>query len=108
MKIYLAGPMAGIPNYNFPAFNAAAEKLRQEGHEVFNPAAKPEEAGIVTAPNDGSQLNLEKLRVVLEADTRYICRHAEAIAMLPGWERSYGARAEWALANALGLKVIYL
>jgi hypothetical protein len=35
--------------------------------------------------------------------------HADAIAMLPGWETSRGARAEHALAQAIdGMRFIYL
>lgn len=40
MKIYLAGPMRGIPEFNFPAFHAMACRLRAEGNVVFNPAEK--------------------------------------------------------------------
>lgn len=36
--IYISGPMSGIENLNFPAFNAAAERLRGCGLKVINPA----------------------------------------------------------------------
>lgn len=35
---YLAGPMRGIPEYNFPAFYAAAAALRAHGLNVWSPA----------------------------------------------------------------------
>lgn len=40
MRIYLAGPMRGYAEFNFPAFHAAAARLREQGHTVFNPAER--------------------------------------------------------------------
>ena len=37
LHVYLAGPMTGIAEFNFPAFDAAAAKLRDLGYVVFNP-----------------------------------------------------------------------
>ena len=48
MNIFISGPMSGIDDYNKPAFNAAAEKLRAMGHKCFNPA-EPNRAGLHTA-----------------------------------------------------------
>lgn len=113
-KIYLAGPMTGIPHFNYPAFNAAAAILRADGHEVFNPAehdietfgkdiSNPTGCAVQAAADHGFDR-----RAALKADLAWICDHAEAIAVLPGWEQSSGARAEHALASALGLNVIRL
>ena len=40
MNIYVAGPMRGYPEFNFPSFHAAAAQLRAAGHTVFNPAER--------------------------------------------------------------------
>lgn len=32
--IYLCGPMTGLPEYNYPAFHAAAAELRAQGWHV--------------------------------------------------------------------------
>lgn len=116
MKIYLAGPMRGIPHFNFPAFRAGAQLLRGQGHEVFSPAERDNEhhgtdisAGNLTGSEEQAvQAHGFSLRDALAADLEYICQHAEAIALLPGWARSMGVAAELATAKALGLEEIYL
>lgn len=95
MRIYLADPMRGYPEHNFPAFNAAAAGLRDAGHTVFNPADTGEPTGW-------------SIRDFLFVDLAWICNHAEAIALLPGWEKSKGATAEHATALAIGIPVIFL
>jgi hypothetical protein len=93
MQVYIAGKMRGVKNLNFEAFARAADKLRVEGYSVFNPAAA----------------NLEgmPLRKIMAYVLSRLCE-CEAIALLPGWWRSGGARIEWMLAKYLGLTVIYL
>ena len=116
MKIYLAGPMRGIPEFNFPAFHAAAAKLRYDGHDVFNPAEKDNErhGKDISKGNTTGCENIAaiehgfNLREALHIDLTFICREADGIALLPGWRNSKGATAEHATAVALGLQVIEL
>jgi len=116
MKLYLAGPMRGYPKFNFPAFDFAAAKLRSQGFEVFSPADNDRQrmGDKPFSSNDtGDEIKLEKdtgfnIRQALTDDTHYICVHADGIALLPGWEKSSGAKAEHALAEALGHTVIIL
>ena len=35
-KVYVAGPMTGLPEFNYPAFFAAEEYLRSHGAKVMN------------------------------------------------------------------------
>lgn len=108
--IYIAGPMTGIPDLNHPTFNDTAEAFREGGWNVFNPAEVDVELfGSTEATEEAMEKDYEQfLRTVLAADLEWICVNADAIAMLPGWEKSYGARAEHATAVALGLQIIYI
>jgi hypothetical protein len=115
MKIYLAGPMRGIPHFNFPAFDYAAEKLRAMGFDVFSPAdndrAKSTVSPELSPTGDQDELTKQtgfSLRNALADDTRFICKEADIIALLPGWEKSKGATAEHALSVALGHTVMIL
>lgn len=97
--VYVAGPMTGIEDFNFPAFNAAAERLRANGYEPINPAdnddGDPEIAANAGRPwEDYMRKDIADL---IEAD---------AIAVLPGWERSRGASLEVHIAQALGMPIL--
>jgi hypothetical protein len=116
MKIYLAGAMRGIPEFNYPAFHDATVKLRNLGHFVFSPA----ERDIQVTGVDISKGNLTGDNAIAEAehgfnlgealrdDLVFICMEAEAIVLLPGWEKSRGVAAELATAVALDRKVMTL
>jgi hypothetical protein len=115
MNIYLAGPMRGYPQFNFPAFYKAAAELRAQGHTVFNPAERDiERDGVdwseVSQSGDINEIEASGFdrRDAIFDDLQYIIREADAIALLPGWEASKGANAELWTAKFLDLKVIEL
>lgn len=87
MKIYIAGPMTGLENCNRAAFNKEADRLTRHGHVVLNPATLP----------DG--LDQKAYMDICFA----MLRCADAILMLPGWQRSSGATAEYHYAYKMEL-----
>lgn len=114
INVYLAGPMRGYANFNFPAFDYAAAKLRAQGYDVFSPAERDREqygADIENNPTgDESKVTNAACTIedCMEADCVWICRHSQMIALLPGWEKSSGAQAEVHLAKALGRSIMVL
>lgn len=114
MNIYLAGPMRGYSEFNYPAFHRHAAELRDAGHKVFSPAEKDiERLGVdISIGTTGDLAEIEAkgfdLRDAIMDDLTYIAREADAIAMLPGWEKSSGVKVELALAEFLKLEVIKL
>jgi len=111
VKLYVAGPMRGIKDFNFPAFDNAAERLRAAGYEVCNPADRDrdEHGAEVGQSETGDLADIAHtgfdLREALSWDLAWIAANADGVAVLPGWENSKGAAAEVALARALGLPV---
>lgn len=91
---YLAGPMSGIPHFNYPAFIEAADKLRSRGYEIHNPAE--------------SRLGLGYDRLTyLQEDFEFIISdECEGVFILEGWSFSEGARGEVHLALTLQKPVI--
>lgn len=94
MRVYIAGPMTGLPEFNFPAFHEAAAAWRSAGWTVLNPAESFD--GATDRP----------YKEYAEHDVKLI-RSCDAIAMLPGWDGPTARGSVWEreLALLLGLTV---
>ena len=93
--IYLAGPMSGVENHNFPAFHAEAKRLRDLGHTVINPAE-----------TDGGDTS-NSWEYYMKKDIAMMVG-CDAVVVLPGWEKSRGANIEVNLARQLKIRVLDL
>jgi hypothetical protein len=91
-RAYVAGPMSGYEDNNYPAFHAEARRLRAAGHHVENPAEN-------SPPPCGTWEGWMRLALaqVITCDT---------IVLLPDWERSRGAMLEHRVAVELGMRVV--
>lgn len=97
MTFYLSGPMTGLPEYNYPHFNAVAKQLRSQGMKILSPA---EVDGGEQVTN--GEAEKKPYSYWLKSAMRMMCE-ADAIIMLEGWTQSKGARAELDFALDCGL-----
>ncbi len=93
-RIYLAGPMSGYPEHNFPAFRRETKRLRDLGYDVVSP----------------EEINghLHQQLPYIEYLRRDIAQLAtcDTIAFLDGWENSRGAKKEEAVGIVLEMKLV--
>lgn len=103
MKIYIAGPMTGYPEFNFPAFHTAEYTLSKQGWTVFNPAKKDAEKDLAGFATGDAKEAIAKGFDFREAFLWDVARviESDAIYMLRGWHGSPGAFAEHAVAVAV-------
>lgn len=108
-RVYIAGPMRGITEFNFPAFHEAERVLTEQGWDVVSPARHDEAGGFtaeaLTGNEDLAALGFDLTKTLLW-DLEQVAA-TDAIYLLKGHENSSGARAELALALALGKEVLY-
>lgn len=93
-RAYLAGPMTGYEEHNFPAFTSHAAWLRQHGYEVVNPA---ELEALETGPR-------KEWAYYLKRDIRELLT-CNCIAVMRGWENSPGATLEVYIGWRLGFSI---
>lgn len=107
-RFYIAGPMRGIENFNFPAFDTASQVGRDAGYEVISPADMDRNSGFKENDSPEKAASLTKVFVKRDVDALLSLNpeNGDGIALLPGWDRSTGAMAEVMLARWLKLKVV--
>lgn len=87
-RLYLCGPVTGVPDLNRPAFDEAAETLREAGYAVLVPHdAVPAHARWQDA-----------MRMCIAA-----MLGCDGVALIDGWERSRGAAIEIDIARKVGM-----
>jgi hypothetical protein len=91
-SVYVAGPMSGLPEFNYPAFMEAERLLKEKNYRVENPACN-------SAPLNPTWENYMRLTI----PQMLRCR---GIALLDGWEDSRGAKLEVQIAVALGDMIV--
>lgn len=91
--VYVAGPMTGIPDHNFPAFNAAEDRLVGLGFEVHNPATK----GVIEGWTWEDYMRVDLRELTL----------CDGIFLLNGWWKSPGAKLEQFVASSLNMTILF-
>lgn len=104
MKIYLAGPMSGVKDFNFPLFFDMAHALRAKGFEVVNPAEN-DGHNLAEAVYNATHNSLGDWSAYLRRDLRMLLG-CDGVVLLPGWSNSRGARLEQSVARRLQMQVI--
>ena len=95
LRLYVAGPMTGLPGFNYAAFHKAAKDLNARGHETINPAR--------SEGREGCTHWIDFMRAALRD-----VANCDAICLLPGWHDSRGAALEAHIGQSLGLPVLTL
>lgn len=92
--VYVAGPMTGYEDFNYPAFEDATQRLREAGYDVLS-------------PHEVHGDDLERpWAAYLRDDLALMLQQASVVALLPGWQASRGAALEAAVARTVGIPVL--
>jgi hypothetical protein len=98
VRVYISGPMRGLPDYNYPVFHAVAEEIAKNG--VDGGGYPHEDTPLNPAANYGGDTSRD-ITEYMQQDLHQVLS-ADALVLLPGWERSEGAQLEIRVASAVG------
>ncbi len=94
-KWYLAGPMKGVLQLNFPLFDEVAYKLRSHGYNIVSPAELDNDFVREKAlESKGEYTGTHTQGEMLSRDVQIVANEVDGIIFLPDWKHSAGARLE--------------
>jgi hypothetical protein len=107
--VYIAGPMRGYKDFNFPAFDAARDTFLKLGYAVISPAdidrVEKADAPKATAEEVSDQARyIERDSMALRLLSKQNYSGNNGVVLLTGWESSKGAAGEFFTARWHGLK----
>lgn len=112
MRIYMAGPIAGMPSLDAARanFNDSGAKLVFAGYSPVNPMnVEPQCGEKCSGPRDHntdpSQYHARSCYLRYDIIEMLLC---DGVAMVPGWFNSVGANKERDIARHCGLPVFEL
>ena len=108
-RVFLSGPMTGLPDWNRAAFDDAEKRIRELGaQEPHNPANFIER---FESPSHATCMYRSLVELVDEewsTEPGYPTPWYDLLVSLPGWEKSAGARLERDVSEACGIEVCNL
>jgi Domain of unknown function (DUF4406) len=92
---YLCGPMSGIEFCNMPLFDSATAHLRAQGFKIISPGEldSPDVRAEALASREGI-IHSESWGSLLGRDVAIVADKVGGLILLPGFDRSRGARLE--------------
>lgn len=104
-RLYLAGPMTGVDQLNFPLFNSEAVRLRALGYQIVNPAEINGGADelVKCAAMTPDELKAH-WRNCMRRDIAELLK-CDGVALLPNWHKSKGASLEVHIATQFDMPV---
>lgn len=99
-RVYLCGPITGLPNNNREAFSNAYDKWTKLGHQVINPHVLCED--LVRAHKGTPE---ELWQKCMKRDIAWMVE-CDTVVLLDGWNNSRGANMERSIAQQLGIECI--
>jgi hypothetical protein len=96
VRLYVAGPMTGIPQNNYPEFFNVERYLRDRGYDILNPARIDQLYNQSLAPRPWNWYMRKAIHMLVSCD---------GVATLPGWRQSRGASLEVDVARRLEMGV---
>lgn len=113
-RVFLSGPMTGIPHYNVDGFAVANAICKEHGaRHVYNPAQQ----WLRESTEEGAtKVHADYMRDCVHELTREdfgrqhlpFAPYYDLVVLLPGWAESDGSRIEYTVARACGIPTVDL